>query len=196
MPEPVLEIHGLTKRFGAVVASDAVSLDLRAGEIHALIGPNGAGKSTLIAQIMGELRPDAGEVRLMGRDIGGLGPAARARAGLARSFQVSRMAAEFTVLQNVMLAVMGASGHILRFFRPALRDAALTGPAQALIDRVGLGGRERVPAAALQPRRTAAIGNRDGAGAAAPRPAAGRADGGHGRRGRRSADRSAGRPAR
>jgi len=149
MTEPVLRIRGLTKCFGSVVASDAVSLDLRAGEIHALIGPNGAGKSTLIAQIMGELRPDAGEVRLLGRDIGKLGPAARARAGLARSFQVSRMAAEFTVLQNAMLAVMGASGSVFRFFRPALRDPHLTGPARELIARAALVGRERVLAAEL-----------------------------------------------
>ena len=149
MTEPVLEIRNLTKRFGAVLASDAVSLDLKAGEIHALIGPNGAGKSTLIAQIMGELRPDAGTVRLMGRDIGRLGPAARARAGLARSFQVSSVAPEFTVLQNAMLAVMGASGRVFRFFRAALRDPKLTDPAETLIVRAGLAGRERILAAAL-----------------------------------------------
>ncbi len=149
MAEPVLVVRGLSKRFGSVVASDAVSLDLRAGEIHALIGPNGAGKSTLIAQIMGEVAPDAGSVFLLGRDLGGLGPARRARAGLARSFQVSRVAAELSVLQNAMLAVMGASARVFRFFRPALRDPHLTGPARALIARAGLDGREAVPAAAL-----------------------------------------------
>jgi len=149
MTEAVLQIDGVTKRFGAVVASDDVSLDLRGGEIHALIGPNGAGKSTLIKQITGELRPDAGTVRFLGRDVGRLGPAARARMGLARSFQVSSVAADFTVLQNVMLAVQGASGRSFGFFRPALRDPALTGPARALIERTGLQGRARVPASDL-----------------------------------------------
>ncbi len=149
MAEPVLQVRGLIKRFGAVTASDGVSLDLARGEIHALIGPNGAGKSTLIAQIMGELRPDAGEIRLMDRDIGALGPAARARAGLARSFQVSQVAPDLSVLQNAMLAVMSASRRIFRFLRPALSDPALTGPARALIARVGLERRETVPAAQL-----------------------------------------------
>ncbi len=145
----VLAVEGVSKRFGSVVASDGVSLDLRPGEIHALIGPNGAGKSTLIRQIAGELRPDAGVVRFLGRDIGGLDAAGRARAGLARSFQVSSVAPDFTVLQNVMLAVQGASHRVFRFFRAALRDAALVDPAEALIGRVGLAGRERVLASEL-----------------------------------------------
>ena len=149
MTEPVLQVDGVTKRFGSLLASDAVSLDLRGGEIHALIGPNGAGKSTLIKQIAGELRPDAGSVRFLGQDIGRLDPAARARIGLGRSFQVSSVAPDFTALQNVMLAVQGASHRIYRFFRVALRDAALTEPAIALLERAGLGGRERVLAAAL-----------------------------------------------
>jgi branched-chain amino acid transport system ATP-binding protein len=149
MTEPVLSLTEVAKRFGALVASDAVSLDLRPGEIHALIGPNGAGKSTLIKQISGELRPDAGRIRFLGQDIGRLGPAARARLGLARSFQVSSVAADFSVLQNVMLAVQGASGRSYRFLRPALRDPALTGPARALIDRSGLAGRDRVLASDL-----------------------------------------------
>lgn len=145
----VLSVERVSKRFGSVVASDDVSLTLRAGEIHALIGPNGAGKSTLIGQIAGELRPDAGRVRFLGHDLAGMDAAARARAGLARSFQVSSVAPDFTVLQNVMLGVMGASHRVFRFFRPALRDAALTGPAAALIGRVGLAGRERVLASEL-----------------------------------------------
>lgn len=149
MTEPVLEIDGVTKRFGALLASDAVSLTLRAGEIHALIGPNGAGKSTLIKQITGELTPDAGRVRLLGRDLARMRPAGRARLGLGRSFQVSSVAADFTAMQNVMLAVQGASRRTYRFFRPAMKDAALTGPAQALLERTGLGGRERVVASEL-----------------------------------------------
>lgn len=149
MTEPVLQVEALTRRFGALLASDAVSLELRAGEIHALIGPNGAGKSTLIKQIAGELVPDTGAVRFLGRDMAGLDPAARARLGLGRSFQVSSVAADFTALQNVMLAVQGASHRIYRFFRAAGRDGTLTGPAAELLGRVGLAGRERVPAAEL-----------------------------------------------
>ncbi|MEL6679326.1 MAG: ATP-binding cassette domain-containing protein, partial [Pseudomonadota bacterium] len=103
MAEPVLEIEGVTKRFGALVASDAVSLDLQPGEIHALIGPNGAGKSTLIKQIAGGLKPDAGRITLMGEDVTALPTAARAGRGLARTFQISALAMEDTVLENAVL---------------------------------------------------------------------------------------------
>lgn len=149
MTEPVLSVSGLCKRFGALKATDGVSLDLRRGEIHALIGPNGAGKSTLIRQITGELRQDSGEIRLRGEEISALSAAQRARKGLARSFQVSALAPEFTVLQNVMLAVAGGSGARLGFIRPALGDARLTGPARRHIARAGLEGREDVRAARL-----------------------------------------------
>lgn len=149
MAEPVLSVADLRKSFGALRATDGVSLDLRPGEIHALIGPNGAGKSTLIKQITGELRQDGGAIRLKGAEISPLSAAARARAGLARSFQVSSLAPEFTVLQNVMLAVQGAEGGVFRFFRPALKDARLTEPARAQIARAGLTEREGTPAADL-----------------------------------------------
>lgn len=149
MAEPVLEIRGLRKSFGALRAADGVDLDLRPGEIHALIGPNGAGKSTLIRLVTGELRPDAGTVRFLGQEVAGLDPAARARLGLARSFQVSSVAPEFTALGNVVLATLGAQGRSYGFFRPALADPTLTGPARDCIARAGLGGREAVPAAEL-----------------------------------------------
>ena len=149
MAEPVLAIRGLSRSFGALRAADDVTLDLRAGEIHALIGPNGAGKSTLIALIAGTLKPDAGSIRFAGRDIGTLGAAARARLGLARSFQVSSLALEFTVLENAVLAVQGASRRSFRFFRPALAQPALTGPARVARARTGLAGREHVPAGDL-----------------------------------------------
>lgn len=141
MTEPVLQTRGLCKAFGALVASDAVSVDLRAGEIHAIIGPNGAGKSTLIGQICGTLRPDSGQVLLGGRDITALPTAARARAGLARTFQISALAMENTVLENALLGALGASGRPWRFFAPALSDAALRATAEAALVRVGLDGR-------------------------------------------------------
>ncbi|MBK5947033.1 ABC transporter ATP-binding protein [Rhodobacter veldkampii DSM 11550] len=149
MSEPILDLHNLRKTFGALTATDDVSLTLHPGEIHALIGPNGAGKSTLIKLISGELRPDSGTIRFEGQAIDRLGPAARARLGLARSFQVSAVIPGFTVLENVMLAVQGASGASFRFLRPALRDRALTEPAQFHIAHVGMGTRAHMPAADL-----------------------------------------------
>lgn len=141
MSEPILDLHNLRKTFGALTATDDVSLTLYPGEIHALIGPNGAGKSTLIKLISGELRPDSGTIRFEGQAID--------RLGLARSFQVSAVIPGFTVLENVMLAVQGASGASFRFLRPALRDRALTEPAQFHIAHVGMGTRAHMPAADL-----------------------------------------------
>jgi branched-chain amino acid transport system ATP-binding protein len=149
MADPILDIRNISKSFGALKASDDVSLTLYPGEIHALIGPNGAGKSTLIRQIVGEYRHDAGEIRFVGDDIGALDAPARARLGLARTFQVSSILPEFSVLQNVVMAVQGASGRIFRFFRPALSDRALTDPARDHIAHAGLEGREGMTAADL-----------------------------------------------
>lgn len=149
MAETVLEIRDLRKSFGALKATDGVSLDLVRGEIHALIGPNGAGKSTLIHQIAGSLTPDSGTIRFLGRDVAGLDMAARARLGLARSFQTSSLAREFSALRNVMLAVQARQGSSLRFLRPVMQDASLTEPAMAMLARVGLAERAHVPAAEL-----------------------------------------------
>lgn len=148
-PDAVLSIRDLCKSFGALKATDHVSLDLRDGEIHALIGPNGAGKSTLIHQIAGTLRPDAGEIDFLGQPVGHLGVAERARLGLGRSFQVSSLAPEFSALRNVMLAVQSRQGSSFRFFRPVMRDASLVDPAMAALERVGLKDRARIPAAEL-----------------------------------------------
>ena len=149
MPEPILELEGLSKRFGAVVASDEVTLDLVPGEIHALIGPNGAGKSTVIKQIAGEVRQDKGSIRFAGRDIGRLDVVARAQLGLARTFQVSSVAPEFSTLQNVMLAVQSVERKTFRFVKPALRDASLVEPAMSYLVRLLLDDRADVPAANL-----------------------------------------------
>ena len=139
MTEAVLSTTGLSKSFGAVIASDNVSLDLKPGEIHAVIGPNGAGKSTLISQICGGLRPDAGRVEFLGRDVTAMGTRGRARLGLARTFQISALAMEDTALQNVMLGALGARGGAMRFFRPVLAEAALREQAMQALERVGLG---------------------------------------------------------
>jgi len=149
MAEPVLQLSNLVKTFGALKATDDVSLDLRQGEIHALIGPNGAGKSTLIHQIAGSLRPDTGTIRFLGRDVGALGVPERARMGLGRTFQISSLTPEFSALRNVMLAVQARQGSSFRFFRPVMRDRSLTEPAMAMLERVGLADRAAIPAAEL-----------------------------------------------
>jgi len=138
MTDAVLQTHALTKRFGAVTACDQVNLDLRPGEIHAVIGPNGAGKSTLIAQICGGLKPDAGQVEFLGRDVTGHSNADRAQMGLARTFQISALAMEDTVLQNAILGALGARGGAFRFFKPALGDRDLRDQAMTALERVGL----------------------------------------------------------
>jgi len=138
MSDPVLNIQNLHKSFGALKASDGISLDVRAGEIHALIGPNGAGKSTLIAQIAGGLRPDSGSVHFMGRDVTRLGTVLRARLGLGRTFQISALAMEYSVLQNVLLGALGARGRVFAMFKPAVRDAGLREVAFNALEQVGL----------------------------------------------------------
>ena len=138
MAAPVLATHKLQKSFGALIATDRVSVTLLPGEIHAVIGPNGAGKSTLIKQICGSLQPDSGSVDLLGKDISQLGTAARARQGLARSFQISELAMEDTVLQNVVLGGIGATRATWRFWRPALHTQALIARAESALARVNL----------------------------------------------------------
>jgi branched-chain amino acid transport system ATP-binding protein len=101
----LLVIDDLTKNFGGLRVTDHVSLDLRAGEVHALIGPNGAGKTTLISQIMGELAPDSGAIRLQGENLGPLSQAARVKLGLARTFQVPQVLGEYTASENVVAAL-------------------------------------------------------------------------------------------
>ncbi|WP_137134039.1 ABC transporter ATP-binding protein [Rhizobium sp. FKY42] len=145
----VLEINGLEKSFGALKATDGVSLTLRPGEIHALIGPNGAGKSTLIHQICGTLRQDKGSIHLSGRDVSALSVAERARLGLGRTFQISSLAGEFSALRNVMLAVQARQGSSFRFFKPVMKDASLVDAAMERLGRVGLADRAHVPAAEL-----------------------------------------------
>jgi branched-chain amino acid transport system ATP-binding protein len=137
----LLEIEGLTKRFGGVVAADEISLAIWPGELHAIIGPNGAGKSTLIAQLSGEIVPDSGHIRFDGRDITTLPVYRRSQLGLARSFQVTTLFSDFTAIDNVALSVQAHAGHSFRFWRDARRETDLREPARAALVRVGLGER-------------------------------------------------------
>ena len=147
--EPVLEARRLTRYFGAIAATDGFNLTLKPGELHALIGPNGAGKTTAVNQLAGELRPHSGHILLHGHDVTRHSADRRARAGLARSFQVSSLFEEFTAAANVMLAVQAHQGHSFRFLGNAAGDRRLRQPALALLERTGLGQRTEVAAAAL-----------------------------------------------
>jgi branched-chain amino acid transport system ATP-binding protein len=147
MAEALLQIEDLTKRFGGIVASDQVSLDVRGGELHAIIGPNGAGKTTLISQLAGELSSDSGAIRFEGADITNLPAYRRSALGLARSFQITSLFLDFTALDNVALAVQAQAGHSFRFWRKARHELALREPAYAALKRVGLEHRARVVAA-------------------------------------------------
>jgi len=149
MNKVLLEVRGLRKSFGALLASDDVDLEVLEGETHAIIGPNGAGKTTLISQLAGNLLPDRGRVRFAGEDITALSAPARARRGFARSFQITSIYPDFTALENVMLAVQAHSGSSFRFWRPAREEARLRSPASAILEEVGLGGRSGVLAANL-----------------------------------------------
>jgi branched-chain amino acid transport system ATP-binding protein len=149
MAEPLLQVRGLRKRFGGLVATDGVDLDVAAGETLAVIGPNGAGKTTLIGQLAGDLAPDAGIIRFGGADVTALPAAARSHRGLARSFQITSIFREFSALDNVALAVQAHAGHSFRFWRPARAEAALREPARAVLEQVGLGARGHVPAGTL-----------------------------------------------
>jgi branched-chain amino acid transport system ATP-binding protein len=144
MPEPLLRIDNLTKRFGSLAASDALSLDIIAGEVHAVIGPNGAGKTTLISQLFGELAPDAGTIVFAGKNIGALTTAERVRAGLARSFQITELLMEYTALDNVTLAVQARFGHSFHFWSNARRLPVLHDEALRALSRVGLGQRGEI----------------------------------------------------
>jgi branched-chain amino acid transport system ATP-binding protein len=134
--------EGLVKKFGALTATDGVSLSVNAGEIHALIGPNGAGKSTLVNLISGLFQPDAGRLRLDGVDLTPLSMHARVRAGLSRCFQITSIFPKATVLDNLLLAAQSAGGHggsSFHFFRDRARETDLREQAVALAERVGLG---------------------------------------------------------
>jgi branched-chain amino acid transport system ATP-binding protein len=140
--DALLRVEHLSKRFGGIVASDDISLVVPAGELHAIIGPNGAGKSTLIGQ-------HAGRIHFDGHDITALPTYRRSQLGLARSFQITSLFPDFTVLDNVALAVQAHAGHSFHFWRAARSEDALRAPARAALARVGLAERSDVLVARL-----------------------------------------------
>jgi branched-chain amino acid transport system ATP-binding protein len=132
------------RRFGGIVATDDVTLDVPRGELHAIIGPNGAGKTTLISQLTGHLMPDSGSIHLAGRDISRLPAHRRSALGLARSFQITSLLTDFTATDNVALAAQARDGHSFRFFGDARNERGLRAAAMAALERVGLAHRASV----------------------------------------------------
>jgi len=141
MTEVLLQVSDLYKTYGGIAATDHVNLDIVTGEIHAVIGPNGAGKTTLISQLAGEQMPDGGRVEFRGRDITYLPAHARALQGLARSFQITSILQELSVIDNVALSVQAHIGHSYHFWKPARADRELIEPAMAALEKVSLQGR-------------------------------------------------------
>ncbi len=148
-PDPLLETLRMSHYFGALAATDNFNIEIRAGELHALIGPNGAGKTTAVKQLAGELTPDSGAIRWRGRDITRLPQDQRVHLGLARSFQITSLFEEFTVLQNAMLAVQAHLGHSFHFWRDASKDPELLEPARELLQRTGLASLHNHPVTTL-----------------------------------------------
>ena len=144
MAEPLLQIEELSKRFGGIIASDAISLEVPRGELHAIIGPNGAGKTTLISQLTGQLMPNSGTVHFGGRDVTWLPSYQRSRLGLARSFQITCLLPDFTAADNVALAAQAHDGHSFHFWGAARKEKHLRDAAQAALSRVGLAKRADV----------------------------------------------------
>jgi len=147
--EPLLHVTNLVKRFEGVVATDDLTLYINTGELHAVIGPNGAGKTTLIGQLGGQVIPDSGRIYFAGNDITAMPIHRRSQLGLARTFQISSLFLDLSVLDNVALAVQARAGHSFHFWRDARKEQQLREPAQMALARVGLAQRANLPAAAL-----------------------------------------------
>jgi len=149
MAELLLQVRNLKKSFGGVNATDDVSIEVERGELHAVIGPNGAGKTTLIAQLSGDLPPDSGHVLLDGKDITMVPTHRRSHFGMARSFQITSVFMNMSVIDNVSLAVQSHDGTSFRFWQPAATEVRLRQPAMDILEKVGLADRAGTIASAM-----------------------------------------------
>ncbi len=149
MTASALRIESLVKRYGGLLVTDHVSLDIIPGELHAIIGPNGAGKTTLINQLSGELTSNEGRVLFSEQDVTSLQIHQRARLGLLRSYQITSIFEQFTVRENAVLAAMGTTEHAFRFWQPMLKRQELAEPADEALQAAGLAHRAEMPAADL-----------------------------------------------
>ncbi len=141
MSDAILVVDRLMKSFGGLRATNDLSMTVLRGECHAIIGPNGAGKTTFISQLQGMLQPDAGTISLDGRNITPEPAHRRARLGIARSFQITSLVPDFSVLDHAALAVQARLGHSFRFWKNARRDPALLDAAREAVETVGLADR-------------------------------------------------------
>jgi branched-chain amino acid transport system ATP-binding protein len=142
--DPLLRVENLVRRFGGILATDNLSLDVTPGELHAIIGPNGAGKTTLISQLTGQLTPNSGTIHFAGQDVTRLPAYRRSRLGLARSFQITSLLSDFSAIDNVALAAQAHDGHSFRFWGDARKERHLREASQAALKRVGLEARANV----------------------------------------------------
>ncbi len=141
MPRPdLLEIDGVSKRFGALKVTDNLSFALAEREALGVLGPNGAGKSTLFDLITGDLRPDAGRVRFAGADITGLAPHSRCRRGIGRSYQVPHPFAKMTVFENLLVGAAFGAGE---------REPEIHRRCASVLERTGLVDKANVLAGSL-----------------------------------------------
>ncbi|WP_249115598.1 ABC transporter ATP-binding protein [Azoarcus sp. L1K30] len=138
MRHTILKVDKLVKRFGGLVATDDCSLEVSAGEVHALIGPNGAGKTTLLAQLSGELASDGGRILFEGSDITRQPIHKRVAGGIVRSFQITTLLPRFTVRENLALAVQARTGHSFDFLGTVADESDLDEGADEAARRVGL----------------------------------------------------------
>ena len=141
MSKSLLQVEGLTKRFGGLIAVNNLSLDVAEGELHALIGPNGAGKTTFISQLAGELHQDHGSIHFDGEEISAWKTPARVHRGLARSFQITQLLPDYSTLDNVALAVQAHRGHSYHFWKDARLFADIRDAGRRELQRVGLAAR-------------------------------------------------------
>ncbi|MFN4278064.1 MAG: ABC transporter ATP-binding protein [Ferrovibrio sp.] len=143
----VLSVKGLHKSFGGVQAVQDVNFQVAAGELLALIGPNGAGKSTCFNMLNGQLKPDTGEVTLLGRSLVGMAPRQIWRLGVGRTFQITATFNSMTVRENIQMALLSFHNGLMSFWRPA--NALYRDEAMALLERVGMADQSERPCGIL-----------------------------------------------
>ncbi len=149
MTDALLEVRHLCKVFGAVKATNDLTMTLEKGHVHALIGPNGAGKTTAVNQITGDILPDSGKIFFKGRDVTSMGAPGRARLGMARSFQITHIFDNLTVAENMAVAICAHAGHNFRFWKPGLDACVVKDRLPEALDRVDLCAKAKVRAGHL-----------------------------------------------
>ena len=145
----ILQVSNLHKSFGGIKASSNINLGVAAQQVHAIVGPNGAGKTTLIGQLSGVLKPDSGEIVFNGNNITRSSSHRRAHLGLARSFQITSVILQLTVMENVMLSVQSISGHSFRFWSPVSSETHIHEQAMSVLSDVGLESRANAMASEI-----------------------------------------------